>query len=358
MSLLKMTLPASRNLIDTLLSAALALPLVLVALLMAAALSAVQAKAQGDITCSGDNLLEVMKAQDPAQFAALQAQAEEIVFGDANLFRIEQEGVAPSYLFGTMHLTDPRVRSMDATSRAAMNEADTIVIETTELLDETRAQLALMSKPELTMFTGDARLSDWLDDDEKALVEEGLSARGMRLALIDRMKPWIVNGLLSIPACEMDRKHTGVEILDITIARHAQEEGKTLVGLETIIEQMSAVASLPMEDHVDGLVESLRLGSMLDDVIETMIAIYLEDRPGMIWPFLRTVQPDGGNPSGYAHFQEVMIDQRNATMIERATPLLKQGGAFIAVGALHLPGEKGLAKMAQDAGFTVTPIRN
>ncbi len=43
-------------------------------------------------------------------------------------------------------------------------------------------------------------------------------------------------------------------------------------------------------------------------------------------------------------------------MRDRALPLLGKGGAFIAVGALHLPGDKGLVALFREAGYTVTAV--
>lgn len=40
-------------------------------------------------------------------------------------------------------------------------------------------------------------------------------------------------------------------------------------------------------------------------------------------------------------------------MAERAAPLLEKGGAFIAVGALHLPGKEGLIERFRALGYTV-----
>jgi uncharacterized protein YbaP (TraB family) len=37
--------------------------------------------------------------------------------------------------------------------------------------------------------------------------------------------------------------------------------------------------------------------------------------------------------------------------------LLEQGGAFIAVGALHLPGPGGLIERFRAAGYAVTRVR-
>jgi len=43
-------------------------------------------------------------------------------------------------------------------------------------------------------------------------------------------------------------------------------------------------------------------------------------------------------------------------MAERMEPWLKQGGAFIAVGALHLPGEQGLIRLLRQRGYSVRVV--
>jgi uncharacterized protein YbaP (TraB family) len=37
--------------------------------------------------------------------------------------------------------------------------------------------------------------------------------------------------------------------------------------------------------------------------------------------------------------------------------MLAEGNRFIAVGALHLPGKKGLIEFLQQHGYTVKPVR-
>ncbi|RLA04876.1 MAG: hypothetical protein DRQ60_03605 [Gammaproteobacteria bacterium] len=41
-------------------------------------------------------------------------------------------------------------------------------------------------------------------------------------------------------------------------------------------------------------------------------------------------------------------------MVERLLPILKEGKAFIAVGALHLPGESGLLQRLHKLGYQIT----
>jgi uncharacterized protein YbaP (TraB family) len=55
-------------------------------------------------------------------------------------------------------------------------------------------------------------------------------------------------------------------------------------------------------------------------------------------------------------FQRRLILDRNHRMAERMEPWLKQGGAFVAVGALHLPGEQGLISLLRQQGYSVRGV--
>ena len=58
----------------------------------------------------------------------------------------------------------------------------------------------------------------------------------------------------------------------------------------------------------------------------------------------------------YAAFEQAMIVERNKTMIKNAEPIIGAGSAFIAVGALHLPGPEGLIELLRRAGHTVSAV--
>ena len=51
-----------------------------------------------------------------------------------------------------------------------------------------------------------------------------------------------------------------------------------------------------------------------------------------------------------------IVRDRNLVMAEGSKPHLEKGNAFIAVGALHLPGEEGLIELIRKQGYTVTRI--
>lgn len=326
--------------------------------LMALALMPAPAQAQESaVACKGTDLLAQMEATDPKALAGIEAEAAKTANGKGLLWKIEKDGVAPSYLFGTMHLTDKRVVTLTPEAQKAYDGAQTVVIETTDVLDEQKAAVALMSRPDLMMFTDATTLDSLLSPEDKAIVEAGLKERGVPLASVQKMKPWMLAAVIAIPACEQQRKQAGVQILDIKLANDAKAAGKEVAGLETMVDQINAMASLPIEFHIKGLVETLKLGNKLEDLFETMIVLYERGETGMVWPLFRQMQPPGTqqDADGYAAFEEALIDTRNVTMADHAEPIIARGNAFIAVGALHLPGERGLVEMLRKRGYTVTP---
>lgn len=326
--------------------------LFLAAFLATLLLLAGKAQAQAP-ACTGTNLIAEMAASDPALLDRIRAEAARTPNGSGRLWKIEREGQEPSYLFGTMHVSDPRVVTLPPSAQAAFDASQTVVIETTDILDQATMLAGLMAKPELMMFTDSTTLTSLLSPEDAATVEEGLAKRGIPLASVIKMKPWMLTSMVSLPACELARKAAGQPVLDVNLAREAKAAGKQLVGLETAASQIEAMASLPLEFHIRGLVETLKLGERMDDVIETMLSLYLEGETGLFWPFFREVLPNGGGEEGYADFEETMVLARNETMTEEALPILDQGGAFIAVGALHLPGERGMVELLRAQGYTL-----
>tara|TARA_R110000850_G_scaffold225780_1_gene351210 strand:- start:474 stop:1598 length:1125 start_codon:yes stop_codon:yes gene_type:complete len=317
------------------------------------------ARAETANTCNGTSLVKQLAASNPQKLAEARAAAAAAPNGRGLLWKIEKPGVAPSWLFGTMHVTDPRVTALPSAAQAAFDTAGTVVIETIDILDPVKAQAALLTKPELTMFTDGTTLNELLSADETKIIEAELARRGIPLALVSRMKPWMIAGLVALPACELARKADGVEFLDIKIANAASDQGKQLLGLESIGEQMAAMADLPMEFHIQGLVETIKLADLMPDIMATMVDLYLQGEISQIMPVILAAGPADmeQDASGYAAFEERIVTMRNHVMAERAAPILDAGNAFIAIGALHLPGKQGLVALLEDAGYTVSAVR-
>jgi uncharacterized protein YbaP (TraB family) len=313
-----------------------------------------QAKAQ-DAQCPGRDLIAAMKVNNPGEYSKLRAEADKVPNGNSILYRVEHAGVKPSYVMGTMHMSDPRVLDMPDAAKSAYDNASTVVIESTDVLDKKKMAAFMLGHPEYTMLPDGKTLKDVLSPADYKIVADGLKKRGVMIATVSHMRPWIISSMVALPACELARRGDGVQMLDIGLAIKAKSQGKNVEGLETLTDQIGAMASLPLELNLKGLVETLKLGDKLPDVMETMISLYTKGDLGMLWPFLRLISPDTDD-KGYSEFEKTMVTTRNHTMADHAAPFLEKGNAFIAVGALHLPGEEGLIALLQKAGYTVTPV--
>lgn len=338
-----------------LLHVASALPMLLLMLLAFALASAKPVRAEDALACNGRNIVPELQASNPAAYKAALEDVAKIPNSEGIFWKVEKEGTNPSWLLGTMHVTDPRVTALPEAAREPYKAARTMVIESTDVLDEQKIAAAMLSRPDLTMIADGKTINGLIDADEAKTLEDGLKARGIPLAAVARMQPWLISSIVALPACETARKQSGLAFLDKKLALEAKAEGREVLGLETIDEQLKAMADLPVEFHIKGLIETLSLGDRMDDIFETMTALYLEGKVGEIMPVIKAATPDTtGDGEGYAAFEERLIRDRNYVMADRSAPILEKGNAFIAVGALHLPGAEGVVSLLQKKGFTLT----
>lgn len=341
-----------------LLQAALVLPLLLLALLAAALFAVTPAKAESGNACNGKNLIPAFEKEHPDLYAKVLAEAAKIPNGEAIFWRIDKPGLKPSYLLGTMHVTDPRVTALPEAARAPFAAAAGLIIESADILDEQKTAAALLGRPDLTMIADGKTIADLIGKEEAASLEESLKGRGIPLVAVARMQPWLISSFVALPACEAARKQSGQAFLDKKLALETKASGRPVYGLETMIEQLSAMAELPAEIHIKGLMETLALGDRMEDVFETMTDLYLQGKTGEIMPMLKAAIPGvEGEGEGYVEFEERLVRLRNHTMADRAAPLLDKGEIFMAVGALHLPGEEGVVALLERQGFTLTPLK-
>ncbi|TPN83718.1 polysaccharide biosynthesis protein GumN [Mesorhizobium sp. CU2] len=307
--------------------------------------------------CAGTDLLTALEKSDPAAFKKVETEAAAVPNGKGLLWKLEKPGEKPSYLFGTMHMTDMRVTTLPPAAQKAYDGAGTIIIETTDAMDKAKMMAAMASEPGLMMFTDNTTLSSLLSPQDAAILDKGLDARGIPPATVAKMKPWILSAMLALPACEVARQAAGAPVLDVKLATEAKASGKDVEGLETAVDQLRAMASLPLEMHMKSLVETMKLGDKVNDVNETMIVLYQHGETGMFWPLLRAVMPGAADdPASEAAFEQTMITSRNKVMAAHAAPILAKGNVFMAVGAMHLPGAEGLVEDFRKAGYIVTAV--
>ncbi|BDA86797.1 hypothetical protein Sa4125_43390 [Aureimonas sp. SA4125] len=339
------------------------------ALVLSAGGATALAKTQGDVPatpaidgnvsaatpCRGRDLIpELVRS---GRYAAMEEAAAGIANGRGKLYRIEHEGIAASTLFGTMHLSDKRL-APGPRARAEFRAAETLVIETTESLDPAATTAALLARPDLLYLPQGQTMGDRLTAPQAAAVAEGLERRGVPPASVETLQPWFLAVSLMLPACETQRLARRERPLDLALAALAKAEGKPVLGLESGAEQLEALASMSMDLQVSSLLSTLALGDRLPDLFETMTLLYLGGRIALIAPLAEAILPPDSTAAARdaAAFEKRLVTDRNHLMAERLEPLLQRGGAFVAVGALHLPGDEGLVALLRAKGYRLTRL--
>jgi uncharacterized protein YbaP (TraB family) len=307
--------------------------------------------------CKGTDLLARMQAEDPASYAAVMAEAAATANGEAIMWRVERDGAAPSFLLGTAHVTDPRVTTLPAVAEAALAKASVLVLELAELRSDQDMALAMMKNASKMVLPPGQSLWDLIPDADEAAIRDNPNLPAGRQTGLFGYQPWLVAALLSVPLCESQRKAAGLPALDVLLAEKAAARGLAIEGLESVPEQLSVFADMPLELQTRYLVSVAKLGAATADYFETLVSLYAQRKVTAYMPFAKRAQVlEPGDEKLMAFVEEDLVRTRNRRMAERAEVILKKGNAFIAVGALHLPGEEGLVALLRKAGYKVSPV--
>lgn len=343
------------RLLESLCRAAFAFPLLLVALLGVGLAGPSRAEETAPVAdaCQAQSLLPDLVAS--GTYAEMEALAAGVPNGEGKLFRIEKPGLLPSFLFGTMHMTDPRVLRLQPEAQSAFAASRRLVIESVDLLDEAKAYGAMLARPDLLNLPAGKTLRDYLTPAQRRRVEAKLAESGIPFQSVETLQPWFSSTALMIPACEAERAASGAKPLDMQLANDAAAAGKPVLGLESAAEQLEALASVSMDVQIATLVATLELKDRMPAIFETMTGLYLEGRIALLSPLSAAVMPlPAATARGYAEFEARIVTRRNHLMAERLRPLLAEGDTFVAIGALHLPGREGLVELLKAEGFAVT----
>ncbi len=257
------------------------------------------------------------------------------------------------YLFGTIHVGKAGFYPLPASVESAFGKSDVVALEVNPA-DEQAAVSAAMA----AMYTPPDNIENHLDAELLAGVIEVCAGYGIPFEQIRQIKPYLLMFMLT--ALEYQRLgYSPEQGLENHFARHAREQGKEIVALESMPAQMqildslspglqTAMLQIAVDEINSGEVESLvaemimawRTGNM-DKLGEVLLA---EERK---------------LPAAMAkEFHQRFLTERNVAMVQRIERMLLGGEkAFVAVGAMHMVGEDGIPAMLGANGYKVRPMR-
>jgi len=259
------------------------------------------------------------------------------------LWAISKPGIPVSYLLGTIHSDDPRVMRLPPAVAQAFAQSHSFTAE----LEMNADDLAQMQQAML--LAGGITLESIIGSERFAQCVRLMADYDAPASMVNKMKPWAVAVQLNMP------RQTSGQFLDRSLYQRAVARGLPVYALETIPEQTAVFDELPRAQQIQLLDEAIASYPDMTALIHSLIDLYLaRDLAGM--QALNRDQMQSGDSRLAQEVDQRLIVVRNQRMVKRMQARLQQGNAFIAVGALHLPGKLGILNLLQQQGYLVKPV--
>jgi len=267
-------------------------------------------------------------------------------FAQGLLWRLDKPGIPPSWVFGTLHSNDPRVRTLPVPVAHAFSRARTFAMEIywSETEDE--------HFYEAMQFDDDRRLAALVGDEVYSRLRQELGTAALPEEALARTKPWAAF-LRIATARGMGEGPT----LDRSLFIAARERRMTMLGLEWLDEQVAAFEAIPIETQIALLRHALDHHAELEAQIEPTILAWLDRDLAALARINRAAAGDDADLGRhYALLTQQLVVNRTVLMAYRLFLPLKRGRVFVAVGALHLYGANGLLAQLHEQGYRVRRI--
>jgi len=257
------------------------------------------------------------------------------------LWKVTGPNIKTTYLLGTIHLTcDATLK--DKTQKALLL-CDQLVLEMD--LDDPNLAMGMMQAMNMQ---GGKTLKTLLNAADyqlvQAFVEEEL---GVSLAMLPAIKPIFLQTMLFPKMLDCP-----TQSIETMLSQQIKKEGKTLVGLETLDEQMAALEAIPYEEQAAQLLDLVK-NKMVNEKkeIQQMMDLYQTENLDGLYQLIQA-----GAAFKSAEFDQKLLIERNNRWMQKFKSMLTEKSLFIGVGAAHLAGPHGLIAQFRKNGYTVEPV--
>ena len=264
-------------------------------------------------------------------------------FNNGLLWEITTPAGKVSHLLGTMHSDDPRIIQLPAPVKREFDKSKSFTGEV--MMD----MATILTMSQMMYFSDGRQLKDIIGAKRFEKSRKLLAQYGIPDLMVNLMKPWAVATTISLP-----KPRTG-QFLDLMLFQQAMAAGKPVYGLETAHEQMSVLDEMPESEQIAMLDEAIEQFDNLPEIFQKFVDAYLSRDLSRLQELNDEFMAES-DPKVAQRFEKNLVVKRNHLMAERMQARLKEGNAFIAVGALHLPGDEGILRLLSQKGFKVRSV--
>ncbi len=293
-----------------------------------------------------------MKKLSAGLIVSLVAMASFAQSGTGNntlLWKISGNGLEKkSYLFGTIHMLCADDAVLSKNMKKIIEDCDEVYFEVD--MDNIFEMVGAMNKMKMK---GDTTLKDLLTEEEYQKVKAYFDFKGSMLpfAMLETYKPMLAASTLQEGAMPCDK----TAMMEQVIMEEAKIYKKKIKGMETMSYQAGVLDSIPYKLQAQQLlsyIESAGKDSEDDKQMEEMFKAYNNQDLKKLEELM--IETD----AGMAGFTDILLYHRNQNWVKKLKTLLPEKSILVAVGAGHLPGEKGVINLLRKEGYKVTPVEN
>lgn len=250
------------------------------------------------------------------------------------------------YLLGTFHLVKPGMHWQSDRIETAFESSGELWLEATTEGDDALVQ-GLVLKHGIDRAHP---LSSKLDPADWTRVKAAAKVIGVPAQAFEAMRPWLAALTLAV-APLIKEGYDPSKGVDRQLEAEARASHKTVKTFETPEQQIMFFAALPEPSEIAFLsqtLDELDAGPRLTDKLASAwIAGDVSEIDAVMVQKMKAAAPE---------LYEKLIVQRNLDWSDRIAAMMQGSGtSFIAVGAGHLVGERGVPAILSERGFQVAP---
>lgn len=255
---------------------------------------------------------------------------------------------AKAYLFGAIHLLPPETRWQSPTLDRAVQSSDSLTIEL--IVPDDKVELSKLFSA-IAVQPGLPPISERIDPKLKPQLDAIVAATSAKRAELNRLKTWAA-ALQIIPLVGADIGLSPAYGVDAILQHRFAADDKPVFALETMAQQFSYFNGLPEADQRKLLNAVLKSAKGQRRQAEKLLQAWLNGNQTA----LRREAESGIIAS--PNLREVLLDRRNRRWAAQIGTWIDQSERrFIAVGAGHLAGPKGVPALLAAKGYTVTRLQ-
>ncbi len=249
------------------------------------------------------------------------------------------------YLVGSVHMLKPADSVLPPEMLQAYERSKTLVMELD--LNDAAGDELLGSGLELAMLPEGQTLKEVLGPALYADLATHAEALGLEAETMDRFQPWFAALVLEQTALGKSGFDAGAGV-DEQFAQRAQADGKPIVALESVAEQLGFFAHLSDEQQRQYLRATLKdLDTEASDAA-VMVDAWQRGDSAELERLMRKESAD--NPELF----RMLTTDRNRRWLPKLVAMLGEDQDYlVVVGALHLVGNDGLVALLKKQGFQV-----